>query len=295
MKKWLMLAVLAVLVAPVLRAADARANEAIWIEGENPTSTTFNQHGWYSAANVNTATLSGGAWLAHFSPTDPATAEYGFNVKEGGDYTFWLRCNPFKVNMQYAVDGGAFQAIDTSDPRENANLLTTGIDIRFLAWVKVGKLTLTPGRHSVVIKVQKGEAESHGGIDCMAFVNFAWAPTGAAKPPTGGAAAAGPAAASAGGAGQGEFVWIEGESATKTDFNRHGWYSNTNVNKSALSGGDWLAHYDATTPASASGASPSSRAASTPGGCASTPSRSSTPTPLTARRRRRWTPPTRAR
>ena len=259
MKKLLVLALLAVVVAPALRAADVRANEAIWIEGENASATTFNKHGWYTTASVNTAMLSGGAWLGHFSPTDAATATYSFDVTEGGDYTFWLRCNPHNSKMEYALDGGASQAVDISDPRERANLLTEGIDIRFLAWVKVGKLTLKPGKHSLVIKALKGEAEAHAGIDCLAIVNFAWAPTGAAKPPTGGAAgapataaaAAGGAAGAAGAPGQGEFVWIEGESSTKTNFNRHPWYSTASVNKAALSGGDWLAHYSADQPASA--------------------------------------------
>jgi len=248
MKNWLMLAVLAVALAPALRATDVRANEAIWIEGENAAATNFNRHPWYSASNVNTSMLSGGAWLAHYSPDQPAIAQYRFDVAEGGDYTFWLRCNPFQISHQYSLDGGAFQNIDASDPREKANLLAKGIDIRFLAWLKAGKVSLTPGRHTLTIRVQKGEREAHGGIDCLALVNFPWAPTGATKPPTGGA---GPAAAGGSASGGDEYVWIEGESSTRTDFNRHGWYSGSDVNKKALSGGDWLAHYSKDRPATA--------------------------------------------
>jgi len=248
MKNWLMLAVLAVALAPALRATDVRANEAIWIEGENAAATNFNRHPWYSASNVNTSMLSGGAWLAHYSPDQPAIAQYRFDVAEGGDYTFWLRCNPFQISHQYSLDGGAFQNIDASDPREKANLLAKGIDIRFLAWLKAGKVSLTPGRHTLTIRVQKGEREAHGGIDCLALVNFPWAPTGATKPPTGGAA---PAAAGGSASGGDEYVWIEGESSTRTDFNRHGWYSGSDVNKKALSGGDWLAHYSKDRPATA--------------------------------------------
>jgi hypothetical protein len=44
-------------------------------------------------------------------------------------------------------------------------------------------------------------------------------------------------------------VWIEGESATETDVTRHGWYDE--VRKDGLSGRQWLSHYDAKKPGTA--------------------------------------------
>lgn len=48
-----------------------------------------------------------------------------------------------------------------------------------------------------------------------------------------------------------EVIWIEGEDATSHTFNKHGWYSNTDIDKSLLSPGkpggatgSWLAHFD---------------------------------------------------
>ncbi len=172
------------LVAALLMAlaGNAWAEEFVWIEGEHAAEHSFNMHGWYSRTNVDGKMLSAGAWLAHYDKANPALAEYTFSVKQGGRYTWWIRLNPFQVRHVYAIDGGQPQELDVTDLRERVNLLTTGIDIRFLAWVKVGQFDLEPGDHSVAIRVEQGRREPHGGIDCMSFVNFPWAPTGAQKP-----------------------------------------------------------------------------------------------------------------
>lgn len=46
------------------------------------------------------------------------------------------------------------------------------------------------------------------------------------------------------------WVWVEGERATKTNVGRHPWYHGQ-VKKELLSGGDFLAHYDAAKPGEA--------------------------------------------
>lgn len=62
------------------------------------------------------------------------------------------------------------------------------------------------------------------------------------------AAGSGPAAAQPGGAGA--VIWVEGEQATRTTFNRHGWYCCDGVRRDLLSPGSpgtrdggWLSHY----------------------------------------------------
>jgi len=54
---------------------------------------------------------------------------------------------------------------------------------------------------------------------------------------------AGPTAALA------ESIWIEGESCTDHTFTHHGWYDA--VRKDALSGGEWLSHYNEQRPGEA--------------------------------------------
>ena len=70
----------------------AGAKEAVWIEGEAATPHTFKKHGWYDG--VNKSLLSGGDWLSHYANEGSGEATYRFTIKEGGQYTWWLRCNP---------------------------------------------------------------------------------------------------------------------------------------------------------------------------------------------------------
>jgi len=189
MRKYVAFALLLLVVA-----APVRADESIWIEGEQATRHSFNRHGWYSGSNVDKANLSGGNWLAHYHKTQPAVAEYRFRIEEAGEYTWWIRINPFDVRHLYAIDGGQPRVLDTGDAREKNVILTRGRDIRQIGWVKVGEFELVAGQHRAVIRVESGPRESHGAIDCMAFVNFPWAPAGTTRPKPPEATAAGPEA-----------------------------------------------------------------------------------------------------
>ncbi len=232
-----------------LFASPVFADEAVWIEGESSPMNTFNRHEWYSAQNVDASALSANGWLAHYAESAQAVAQYEFTIREGGSYTWWLRCNPHQAAYAYSLDGGEFQPIDTTDARDRQNLRTEGIDIRFIAWVKVAEVDLAPGTHRLMLKVLQGEREAHGGIDAMCFANYGWSPSGVGKPK---AAEATPLAGGArAGQGTGEYVWIEGEAVDRSSFNQHGWYSASDVDRKALSGGQWLAHYDEARPGAA--------------------------------------------
>ena len=50
-----------------------RAGETLWIEGEAPTKSTFQKHGWYD--DVKKDVLSGGNWLSHYGG-QPGEASY---------------------------------------------------------------------------------------------------------------------------------------------------------------------------------------------------------------------------
>lgn len=192
-------------VGPGVRA-QSPAVTSIWIEGEAPLRTTFNRHGWYSADGIRSDLFSPGvpgdrpgAWLAHYSTGGvTAEAEYAFAVPAPTRLTMWLRASAYQVRMWYRVDDGPQLPIDMeSDQREVLNLIAPGIDIRFLAWIRVGELDLTAGPHQLTFGVEGhpsrgGGDEVHGGIDAVVLTNARWSPTGALRPPDGEAAPGAP-------------------------------------------------------------------------------------------------------
>jgi len=170
-------------------ACQLLAGEAVWIEGEDATQHNFKKHGWYD--RVRKDMLSGREWLSHYRQGQPGVATWRFTVKEGGRYTWWLRCNVVLMTQHYRLDGGEWVEMDlTSDVRERLNLVAKP-DHRFIGWVKGATFDLKPGEHSLTIRTSSKIA-NHGGIDCMCFVNFPWAPSGVQKPLLGEAATAGP-------------------------------------------------------------------------------------------------------
>jgi len=95
--------------------------EALWIEGEGYSSSTFNQHGWYQNTNITKDLLSpgepgteNGAWHAHYSTgSSAAVACYSITITEGGLYTWWIRLNPFQNHK-----GGEITATPTGPGAE---------------------------------------------------------------------------------------------------------------------------------------------------------------------------------
>ncbi len=224
-----------VLLCLLFMGASVRADEAIWIEGEEPTSHTFNRHRWYSSEGVDTSVLSGGDWLAHYHESQPAQAHYFFQVRQGGTYTLWIRCNPYQIEHEISIRNHPTRTLDPATAQDTRPVLEEGErDIRRIGWFEVGEYDLEPGRYVLTIGVEAGAGESHAGIDAIALVNFPWVPEGAERPEVGPAAGDSPT---------GAHVWIEGQDPARHNFNEHGWYSSTDVNRDLLSGGDWLAHY----------------------------------------------------
>ena len=184
--------ILRVVASLLLTASSAVAAESVWIEGESSTDTDFNRHSWYEDTGLKKDLMSPGRpetvqgdWLAHYTPgvTAARYARWSFNLTEGGSYAWWIRTNPINATLSYAVDGAARQPLDLTDYREIVNIVQ-GIDIRWLAWVKVGDFTLAPGAHTVEIEVAANPARSdtHGGVDVLALVNFPWEPVGTLRP-----------------------------------------------------------------------------------------------------------------
>ena len=176
-----------------LAACPAAGQEFHWIEGEDFASSSFNRHGWYEDTGLSKDLMSPGVpesvdgdWLAHYSSGDPAdTAQASWNVTitEAGTYTWWMRCNAYQAVHRWALDRGPYTDVDFTDPRERVNVVD-GIDIRWLAWVKVAELDLAPGDHVLSVEVLHSPArgETHGGIDAHCLVDFPWEPTGVLQP-----------------------------------------------------------------------------------------------------------------
>jgi hypothetical protein len=95
------------LIYPILfvmfAAARLFAAEAVWVEGEDATEHNFRRHGWYDG--VDKSLLSNREWLSHYSQQGEGRATYRFRVKEGGQYTWWLRTNVLLVTQHYRIDG----------------------------------------------------------------------------------------------------------------------------------------------------------------------------------------------
>ena len=109
-----------------------------------PRQHTFKKHGWYDG--VNKSLLSGGDWLSHYANEAPGEATYRFTVKQGGKYTWWLRCNTVQMTQHYRLDGKPKVEMDlTSDVRGQLNLVDRP-DHRFIGWVKGGPVRPGGGR-----------------------------------------------------------------------------------------------------------------------------------------------------
>ncbi|MHC4518389.1 MAG: hypothetical protein ACYTAS_07365 [Planctomycetota bacterium] len=191
--------VVGLLANPLSQAAVGK--EALWIEGEDYTSSTFNEHGWYQNTNITKDLLSpgepgasNGAWHTHFNGRE-ATVTYRFEIAEGGTYAWWIRLNPFKnssgggnYSYRYKPTRGSWtqwQALDVSEARDSMiDLVDPGIDIRFIAWCSGGTFTFSRGPHDLQVRLRPraGDTQNHGGIDVMALTNFPWAPTGVLPP-----------------------------------------------------------------------------------------------------------------
>jgi len=180
------------------------ANEAIWIEGEDFTSSTFVETQgagrWYHSDKISRDLLSPGEpgvsdgdWHSHYtsnSHQDSGTAIYTFTITEGGSYSWWIRLNPFRNNgggadYSYSIDNGPWLPIDLSYVTSRLDLVDPGIDIRFIAWTFGDVFDLVGGSHTLKVRISDRDGtdrDAHGGIDVMALANFPWAPTGVVKP-----------------------------------------------------------------------------------------------------------------
>jgi len=163
-------------VAPVFAA-----DNLIWIEGENATSTNMKPHVWYAGA-VNKEELSGGEFISNFGP-DEGHAEYNFTAPAAGSYTFWIRANPVgDPKLDYQLNGGDWVPVDFSGKTDLVNIAKDNKpDLRFIAWIKVGSVNLNVGSNTIAFKFHSAN-NNHGSLDCFVFTQGHFIPNGKLKP-----------------------------------------------------------------------------------------------------------------
>ncbi len=160
----------------------AKAEEVIWIEGEAATANTMKTNPWYSDM-VKKEELSGGKMLSHFAPGAAPEASYLVKAASAGEYFFWARMNPIAApEAAYDLNGAGWTAINFAAHTDNRNIANNGApDMRFLAWVNLGKVTLKSGENTVKFRFSS-KNQNHGSLDCFFFSPESVSPVGKMPP-----------------------------------------------------------------------------------------------------------------
>ncbi len=208
----------------------------IWGEGEDANENNVKPHSWFTGT-VKTEPLSGGALAGNWSG-EPGILGYNINVKKSGSYKFWVRANPGTgARLSYQINGGGWNLIDmNADVRGRINLAKDNKpDLRYIAWIKVGKIELNRGMMKLEFKMDS-KNNNFGYLDCFCMTMIPFTPSGAMKPGAiTGAVASKPA-------GPDKAIWIEGEDPDSSNNKPHSWYDS--VKKDVFSDGQWLSHFD---------------------------------------------------
>jgi hypothetical protein len=158
----------------------ARA-EWIWVEGEKPVKQSMHRHPWYDS--IKKDQFSGGDFISNFSDKLPGEATYELTAAKAGDFEFWVRTNPIQSSLSYRLNGGEWLKIATDkDPIDSLNVAADGKpDLRFIAWIKVGKVALLQGKNTIEFRMDS-KLSNHGLLDCFVFDTEPFQPSGALKP-----------------------------------------------------------------------------------------------------------------
>jgi hypothetical protein len=153
----------------------------IWVEGEatkTQTMTRFPQ--WYD--QVKRDQFSGGDFISNWSDKKAGEAAYAVQAPADKDYVFWVRANPVGTKLSWQLDAGDWTLIDRKGAQDNVNVAADGkIDLRFIAWVRVGNVKLARGAHRVAFRMHS-DNNNHGMLDCFVFADESFAPNGAQQP-----------------------------------------------------------------------------------------------------------------
>jgi hypothetical protein len=158
----------------------ARA-ETVWIEGEKPAASKVTRHLWWYE-QVKKSELSGGEFISHWDKDKVGELEYRFEVATAGRREFWVRANPVQSSLSYSLNEGADTAITLEPAQQSVNLAADNKpDLRFVAWIKVGNVTLKQGANTLRFRMTSAN-NHHGMLDCFVLSTAAFQPNGILKP-----------------------------------------------------------------------------------------------------------------
>lgn len=175
------LAMLAWLLAATVLSSSLAHAALLWIEAEKPAVSKMTRHPWWYD-KVKREELSGGDFLSNWSQDKVGEAEYRFDAPAAGEYTLWLRANPVQATLLYSLNGAEEKRVDFSDKRGEVNIAEDGaIDLRFLAWINAGQVSLKAGANTLRFRMNS-QNNHHGMMDCFVLANEPFTPRGKLKP-----------------------------------------------------------------------------------------------------------------
>jgi len=154
----------------------------IWVEGELPQWSTMHRHPyWYD--KVKHEQLSGGDFISNFDKAEAGEASYKVVAPSPGAYEFWVRANPVGSRLEYGLNDGSWVPIDLEKHAQKKTNIADDehVDLRYLAWVKVGKIPLRKGDNTIRFRMDSKD-HHHGSLDCFALNLDSFDPTGVVKP-----------------------------------------------------------------------------------------------------------------
>ncbi len=155
---------LLLLAAAMLWTTGPLAAQTVWVEGENPATSDVKPHPWWYD-KVKTSLFSQGKYLSNWSD-EPGTALYRIAIPEEGRYDFYMRINPSST-MSFRIGLGKWKTLDMTQTGKRLNVADDEqIDLRFLAWIKVGTFEMEKGKITLQVKLHS-ENNNHGYIDAL--------------------------------------------------------------------------------------------------------------------------------
>jgi hypothetical protein len=169
------------LILALFAGRSVRGADYIWIEGEAPQTQTMTRHPWWYD-KVKRDLLSGGDFISNWTDKQAGEATYAVQSPADKDYVFWVRANPVATKLSCQLDGGAWIPIDMKAAQDTVNIAEDGkIDLRFIAWIRAGRIMLTKGAHQVAFRMHS-DNNNHGMLDCFVFADDSFTPSGTRKP-----------------------------------------------------------------------------------------------------------------
>ena len=172
---------LLILAATLLAATSlSRAEDLIWIEGEDARTHNMRRHGWYDS--VKKAELSGQEWLSHFGGNQSPVASFQFDAANAGRHVLWLRVNPVGSALSVRLNGADWQEVSLAKNEQQLNIASDAKpDLRFVAWVKFGDVSLKRGANTLEVRFDSRN-NRHGGLDCFVLSREPFFPQGSLQP-----------------------------------------------------------------------------------------------------------------